>query len=60
MGVRKLELNTERGTGAEDEILIFIDCYTFTGVRARFEFRNSAFSIPYPVPFKLLGDEAKG
>ena len=27
---------------------------------ARFEFKNNPIVIPYPVPFKLLGDEAKG
>jgi hypothetical protein len=27
---------------------------------AAFEFKGTKFSVPYPVPFKLLGDEAKG
>ena len=27
---------------------------------AYFEFKAIPFRIPYPVPFKLLGDEAKG
>ena len=32
----------------------------FAFQEASFEFLNSSFAIPYPVPFKLLGDEAKG
>lgn len=32
----------------------------FSFQEARFEFKGLPFSIPYPVPFKLLGDEAKG
>ena len=32
----------------------------FAFQEARFEFRDFPFTIPYPVPFKLLGDEAKG
>ena len=32
----------------------------FAFQEAQFEFRNFPFTIPYPVPFKLLGDEAKG
>lgn len=27
---------------------------------AFFSFKNVPFKIPYPVPFRLLGDEAKG
>ena len=32
----------------------------FAFQEARFEFKGLPFSVPYPVPFKLLGDEAKG
>lgn len=32
----------------------------FAFQEAKFEFRDFNFEIPYPVPFKLLGDEAKG
>lgn len=32
----------------------------FAFQEAKFEFKNNNFSIPYPVPFTLLGDEAKG
>lgn len=32
----------------------------FAFQEARFEFQNLPITIPYPVPFKLLGDEAKG
>mmetsp|Transcript_28894 Transcript_28894/g.41176 ORF Transcript_28894/g.41176 Transcript_28894/m.41176 type:complete len:578 (-) Transcript_28894:42-1775(-) len=32
----------------------------FAFQEALFEFRDLPFTIPYPVPFKLLGDEAKG
>lgn len=32
----------------------------FQFLRAAFEFRGLPFKIPYPVPFRLLGDEAKG
>jgi hypothetical protein len=33
----------------------------FAFQKARFEFKNiPGLAIPYPVPFKLLGDEAKG
>ena len=32
----------------------------FAFQEAQFEFRDFPFTIPYPVPFKLLGDEAKG
>jgi len=32
----------------------------FSFQEARFEFNSLPWSIPYPVPFKLLGDEAKG
>ena len=32
----------------------------FAFQEASFEFRSLPFAIPYPVPFKLLGDEAKG
>jgi hypothetical protein len=32
----------------------------FAFQEAGFEFTNLPFSVPYPVPFKLLGDEAKG
>ena len=28
--------------------------------RAAFSFKFLPFKVPYPVPFKLLGDEAKG
>lgn len=28
--------------------------------RAAFKFKALPFSVPYPVPFKLLGDETKG
>ncbi|RRT51313.1 hypothetical protein B296_00033093, partial [Ensete ventricosum] len=28
--------------------------------RAAFSFRFLPFKVPYPVPFRLLGDEAKG
>ena len=32
----------------------------FAFQEALFEFKGLPFSLPYPVPFKLLGDEAKG
>jgi len=32
----------------------------FAFQEAQFEFKDFPITIPYPVPFKLLGDEAKG
>lgn len=33
----------------------------FAFQEARFEFKKTPnFGLPYPVPFKLLGDESKG
>ena len=44
-------------------ILTHTDVYDridFSFQEALFEFVDLPITIPYPVPFKLLGDEAKG
>ena len=35
-------------------------CFSFRFTRGFFSLRFLPFSIPYPVPFRLLGDKAKG
>ena len=45
------------------QLLLYIDENSrvdFSFQEAKFEFKYFPLTIPYPVPFTLLGDEAKG